>query len=226
MSLKRASFAVALLCAAFGWNGSANAVVYSCTVDTTTGGFCFFDNAVANGGLPHAGNGVTYTDEVRIALTGPGTITDSTGSTTALESIIVGFNSVGMKAFSYSWAADVVPASNDAANVITPTTALSTTGSIDFPLPLTATTPNGQAYAYYHLFLTVTNFGTGDPQYNAAIYQGSHYSGSVTELCGVPGTSCVTPTLPLPPAALLFVTALAGLGLLGRNRRKGATVQA
>jgi len=33
-----------------------------------------------------------------------------------------------------------------------------------------------------------------------------------------------TPVVPLPPAAILFGTALMGLGLLGRRRRKGATV--
>jgi hypothetical protein len=33
-----------------------------------------------------------------------------------------------------------------------------------------------------------------------------------------------TPVVPLPPAAILFGTALVGLGLLGRRRRKGATV--
>ncbi len=226
MDFKHLASAIAVISAIFAWNGPARAVVYNCNIDTTFGGFCFFDNAVANGGHPHAGFGVTYTDEVRIALTGPGTITDSSGSTTALQSIILGFKSVGMKSFSYSWYRDTVPGSNDAGTLITALTPLSTTGSLDFALPLTGTTPNGQAFSYYHLFLTVTNLKAGDPGFNKFIYQGSHYSGSVQELCGLPGTSCVAPTLPLPPAAVLFGTALAGLGVLGRNRRKRSTAQA
>jgi hypothetical protein len=68
--------------------------------------------------------------------------------------------------------------------------------------------------------------GSASVQFAADIIQGCNTGlTSCSGGTGIIGTGSVSP-IPLPPAALLFGTALVGLGVLGRRRRKDGLAQA
>jgi hypothetical protein len=87
---------------------------------------------------------------------------------------------------------------------------LSTNGSDGFDLDLTATPFPGAPFDHYTLLLNWTTSGSTGGGYA--------YSLEID-----PCTECFNNnTVPLPPAAILFGSALAGLGVLGRKRRQRA----
>jgi hypothetical protein len=200
MSVKRATFALAVLCAAFGWSSSASALSWtvggaSCSLP----GFCIGGTAVA----PGVGYVDTYYAQV-----------DAQSDSPAGAGFVSLAVSGGLLAnVSYQWRYDLVPGSQDAG-------VLSSGGSIAFPgsqtnipVDLDATSPDGGIYSYYELIIKYDATGTAGGGYTLTLG---------TTPCGVQNPCPVPPGVPVPPAAILFVSGLAGLGLLGRKRRKVA----
>jgi MYXO-CTERM domain-containing protein len=149
--------------------------------------------------------GTSGTDEYWIVVTGPnGVSSPGSAGTTVLN-----FGSIsGLSSFSYVFTSTAGSGNPNASGP------LSLTGSDSIVLDLTATVPGGNPgdpFDHYILQLGWTTSGSS----------GGGYAYSIAiDPCGSGG--CASTVVPVPPAAVLFVSALAGLGLLGRRRRKSA----
>jgi uncharacterized protein (TIGR03382 family) len=194
---KRATLALGLLFAAGTWISQASALSYTATFNIPDTGGDFGD--VVN---HFDGPNVTNTDNITVNLTGPNAVNpNGSGGAVALNISFGAFQIAGFSSFSYVWKSD---------NLLTNISGtLSTSAQNTIALPFGATTPAGDPYSSYHLLITTTT-------------NGSAGGGYVYSLSVDPCTNCATTTLPVPPAAILFVSALGGLGLLGRRRRKSA----
>jgi hypothetical protein len=155
------------------------------------------------------GPGVTNTDVITVNLTGPGIVASpGTAGSVALNISFGPFKLAGFSAFSWVWQSD---------NLLTNVSGtFSTSAQNTIDLPFTATTPAGEPYASYHLYITSTTNGLAGGGYVYTLG---------VEACPVCNPPPPTVT-PVPPAAILFFSGLAGLGFMGRKRRKSAETQA
>ncbi len=247
MSVKRATVALGILGAAAGWTGSAHAAlcpgvlaagVVAC-YDVTDAGInipytSVNPSSTANGaGTVHnyapgvAALGHTGTDEIDIYIDGPiGVTSPGGGGTSSLKSFAIRLpvrENSGFKSLSYQFT-----------DVTGPVTGLIDSGPLSvsgttqpIQLDFTATGTAGAPYSFYRLLISwatetaASLAAAGHP--NSTLYTGGGYSYSLQiDPCNSAIRSCENGTVPVPPAAILFVSGLAGLGLLGRKRRKRA----
>lgn len=193
----RAILAIGMLCGAMAWAGQAGATSYTATYNIPDTGLTVGDAVNHFNGPGH-----TNTDVITVNLTGPGRV-DSPGSagTVALSITFGPFQLAGFSSFSWIWQSD---------NLVTNLSGtFSTSAQNLISLPFTATVPAGDPYSSYHLYITSTTNGLAG-------------GGYVYSLDAAPCSTCAPPPVPVPPAAVLFVSGLAGLGLLGRSRRRNA----
>lgn len=205
---KRAILALGLLCAAGSWLGQAQAASYTATynIPDTGGAFGAFVNHF-EGPIPH-----TNIDVINVNLTGPGRVdSDGHAGTVALKISAGPFTIAGFSLFEWTWKSD---------NLVTNLTgSFSTILQNSITLPFTATPLPGDVYfspggplghnGTYHLFIK-------------SITSGFSGGGYVYSLEVQPCSDCAATVVPVPPAAALFASALAGLGVLSRRRRKRA----
>jgi hypothetical protein len=191
---KRATLALGLLGAALVWGSPANAYSVTWNIPVTDG------YAVGDSVFHSAGG---FSDNISVNLTGPGNVMSPGGGGVVALNISFGSTVLShISGFTYRWYSD---------NLLTDTgvIALSNVLQNPIPLPFTATPTPGDPYSSYHLLLS----GLAD---------GASGGGYVYTIGATPCPTCGSTVVPVPPAAVLFVSALAGLGLLGRKRRKNA----
>jgi hypothetical protein len=203
-----ATLAAGLLCAALSWGSQAQAISYTATYNISDAGGVF------GGGVNHFdGPGRTNIDTITVNLTGPGIVESSALAGTVALNISFGpFNLAGFSSISWMWQSDNLLTnvsgtfSNIAQNVI--------------DLPFTATTPAGAPYASYHLYIVSTTSGLAGGGY---VYSLAVQACPACNAPPPPPPSVSPPAVPVPPAAILFISGLAGLGFMGRKRRKSGS---
>jgi hypothetical protein len=194
----RTALAIGLFGAAVSWTTQAGAASYTATYNIPTDGY------VIGGVVNHfEGPGKTNTDTITVNLVGPGFVEPGTAGTVSLNISMGPFKLAGFSSFSWVWQSD-----NALTNI---SGTFSTSAQNTIALPFTATTIPGAVYSSYHLYITSTTNGLAG-------------GGYVYTLGTAPCPECAPPPpgVPVPPAAALFVTGLAGLGWLARGRRKQA----
>jgi hypothetical protein len=196
--MKRAPLSLAIFCAVLAFVGQAAAIPYNITYNISDAGGSF--SASVN---HFEGAGATNTDTISINLTGPGAVDPSGIAGTVALNISMGSTQLaGFSSFSWVWKSDD--------NSLNMSGTFSTTAQNAISLPFTATTPAGMP-GLYHLLITSTTSGVAG-------------GGYVYALQVDPCLNCISSPVPVPPAAILFMSALAGLGLLSRKRRKESTL--